>query len=265
MKDKKTILQVANIIALIFTVFINYLANALPLNGKTTAEVSGLYPTLFTPAGVTFAIWGLIYLLLAAFVVYQGRDLLTYRKAGMPFLNQIGWWFVAASFFNIVWIIAWHYEAILLSLVIIIALLLTLIIIYLRLGIGKSVKNRMEKYLVHIPFSIYLGWITIATVANIAVYLVKINWVQSVSAEVFWTVIVILFSTALAITVLLTKKDIFYVLVVLWAFVGIIIKRLSVPAEPRWIIVFALVICILAILAVAYSIFKNNKSLSFLN
>ncbi|MBS3969234.1 MAG: hypothetical protein KGZ94_03835 [Clostridia bacterium] len=265
MKDKKTILQVANIIALILTILINFLANALPINGKTTAEVSGLYPTLFTPAGITFAIWGLIYLLLAAFIVYQGRDLLTYKKVEMPFLSQIGWWFVAASAFNIVWIIAWHYEAILLSLVIIIALLLTLIIIYLKLGIGKSVKNRMEKYLVHIPFSIYLGWITVATAANTAVYLVKINWIQSVSAEVFWTVIVILFSTALAIKVLLAKKDIFYILVILWAFLGIIIKRLSAPGEPKWIIVFTLVICILAILSVVFSIFKDNKRFSFLN
>lgn len=265
MKDKKTSLQVANIIALILTILINFLANWLPINGLTTAEVSELYPTLFTPAGITFGIWGLIYLLLAVFVIYQGRDLLTSKKIAMPFLDQIGWCFVVASAFNIAWIIAWHYQAILLSVIIIIALLLTLIVIYLKLGIGKSVKNKTEKYLVHIPFSIYLGWITIATVANIAVYLVKINWVHSISAEIFWTVIVILFSTALSITVLLTRKDIFYILVILWAFIGIIIKRVSAPAEPRWIIVFTLVLCILAILLVIYSILKEDKRFSFIN
>ena len=260
MKKQKTILQVANIIALTLTIGINTLANSLPINGRTTGEISELYPTLFTPAGITFAIWGVIYFLLGVFVIYQARDLLTKRKEEMPFLDKIGWWFVISSALNIFWIFAWHYERILLSLIMLL-LLLSLFIIYMRLGIGRHLQSIVERFVVHVPFSIYLGWITIATVANVSVYLTYINWLQGGLGEVLWTVAVIIISTVIALLVYLARKDFFYILVVIWAYIGIIMKRLSVTAEPRWLIIFTTVICILAIFTVIYLRSTNNKNL----
>ena len=260
-KMKKN-LQLANLIGFALTVALNILANTLPINGISTGEVSALYPTFFTPAGITFAIWGVIYLLLGLFVIYQARDLLTTRKMDMPFLYKIGWWFAISSMLNIFWILAWHYQQILLSLIIMLALLSSLIIIYTRLGTGKNLKSSLDRFIVHVPFSIYLGWITIATVANISVYLVHINWIQGGLGEVIWTVAVIIISTAIALMVYVTRRDLFYIGVVLWAFMGIIIKRLSVPTEPRWLIIFTIVICVIVIITVVFLRLKNKKYLS---
>jgi len=111
-------------------------------------------------------------------------------------------------------------------------LLGSLLLIYLRLNVGKSEATRAERYFVHLPFSVYLGWITIATIANVTALLVNINWNAWGLGEQFWAVAVIIVGIAIALAVLFTRKDVFYCLVVDWALAGILIERLS-PTEVR--------------------------------
>jgi hypothetical protein len=233
-------LRLVNTAALVLVLAVNALANALPLNGNTTGELSARYPNLFVPAGLTFSIWGLIYLLLVVFVVFQ---LLRRPRRGAvrsSFQRRIGPAFLVSCLANAGWIFAWHYERVLLSLAVMVILLLSLIQIYLRLGIGRPGALRREQILVHLPFSVYLGWITIATIANAAACLVHLRWNRFGLGEPFWTVLMIAAGIALALLALYRRGDIFYALVVDWALLGILLKRLAEDAEPRRAILAAL-------------------------
>jgi hypothetical protein len=226
-------LRLVNAAAFILVLTVNALANALPINARTTGELSALYPNLFVPAGLTFSIWGLIYLLLALFTVYQ---LLFRPRRGAvrsSFQHRIGFAFLVSCLANAGWIFAWHYERVFLSLLIMVLLLLSLIRIYLRLGLGRPGALRREQILVHLPFSVYLGWISIASIANAAAFLVDIRWNRFGRGEPFWTVLMIAAGIALALLALYRRRDIFYALVVDWALLGILLKRLSEDAEPR--------------------------------
>jgi Ca2+/Na+ antiporter len=184
------------------------------------------------PAGLTFAIWGLIYVLLGIFVVYQLIPSVRREAQKVDFVRRIGPLFFISCLANIGWIFAWQYQILPLSLVMMLILLGCLIAIYLRLNVGKSEATKGEKYLVHLPFSVYLGWITIATIANVTALLVDINWKTWGLGEPFWAVAVIIVGIAIALSILFTRKDIYYSLVVDWALLGILIKRLSVTTVP---------------------------------
>jgi hypothetical protein len=225
-------LSILNLVGFLGTIVVNALANILPINNKTTGELSDLYPNLFTPAALTFAIWGLIYVLLAIFVIYPLIPSVRRDAQKVDFVQRIGPLFFISCLANIGWIFAWHYEMVSPSLVMMLILLGCLLAIYLRLNIGKSEAPKAEKYFVHLPFSIYLGWITIATIANVTALLVNINWNAWGLSEQFWAVAVIIVGIAIALSVLFTRKDIFYCLVVDWALLGILIKRLSVTTVP---------------------------------
>jgi hypothetical protein len=240
-KSRLLFLSILNLIGFLGTVIVNGLANALPINNKTTGELSDQYPNLFVPAGLTFSIWGVIYILLAIFVIYG--LVVAIRKDGerSAFIENIGVVFFISCFANIGWIFAWHYEILPLSLVLMLILLGSLITIYLRLRIGKSDSTNTEKYLVHLPFSIYLGWITIATIANVTALLVDINWNTFGLGEPFWAVAVIIVGMAITLSVLITRNDIFYSLVVDWALLGILLKRLADSTPVQSVIVTVIV------------------------
>src|SRR4030042_324851 len=175
-RQKNTLLSILNLIGFLGTLIVNGLASTLPLNNKTTGELSDQYPNLFVPAGLTFSIWGIIYILLAIFVIYQLISAIRKDTQTISFIDKIGVLFFITSIANIGWIFAWHYQVLPLSLILMLILLGTLIAIYLRLGIGQSNATKTEKYMVHLPFSVYLGWITIATIANTTALLVNIKW-----------------------------------------------------------------------------------------
>jgi hypothetical protein len=221
-------LSILNLLGFFGIVLINYLAVTLPLNNKTTGALADQYPNLFVPVGLTFSIWGIIYLLLAIFTVYQ--LVYAFRKdiKNSSFLEKIGYLFFVSCLANFSWIFAWHFERVFLSFLIMLILLLSLIAIYQRLNIGRSAALKSEKYLVHLPFSVYLGWITIATIANATALLVNLNWNRFGLSEPFWTISVIIIGILIALFMLFYRKDIFYSLVVDWALLGILIKRLTV-------------------------------------
>jgi len=235
-------LSILNLLGFLGTVVVNALATILPINGITTGELSDLYPNLFVPAGLTFAIWGLIYVLLGIFVVYPLIPSVRRDAQKVYFVQRIGPLFFISCLANIGWIFAWHYQIVPLSLVFMLILLGCLLAIYLRLNIGKSEATRAEKYLVHLPFSVYLGWITIATIANVTALLVNINWNTWGLGEQFWAVAVIIVGIAIALSVLFTRKDIFYCIVVDWAILGILLKRISPTVEPAQSVVVVTIV-----------------------
>jgi benzodiazapine receptor len=222
--SESRLLRVINVVGFLGVVAVNVMANALPLNGNTTAELSDAYPNLFVPAGYVFSIWGVIYILLLVFTVYQ------FRKWNEDFMGKIGYLFALSCASNIVWIFLWHYEYVLLSLLAMFALLGSLIMIYLKLNIGKSRASREERLYVHLPFSVYLGWITVAPIANVVAALVYINWDGFGLGEVFWTVAMIAVATLLTVVNLVSRGDVVYSLVIIWALAGIVVKQMSIQA-----------------------------------
>jgi hypothetical protein len=236
------ILSILNLLGFLGTVVVNALANILPINNITTGALSDLYPNLFVPAGLTFAIWGLIYVLLGIFVIYPLVPRVRRDPQKVEFVQRIGSLFFISCLANIGWIFAWHYQIVPLSLVLMLILLGCLLAIYVRLNVGKSEATKAEKYFVHVPFSVYLGWITIATIANVTALLVNINWNTWGLGEQFWAVAVIVVGIAIALSALFTRKDIYYSLVVDWALIGILLKRLSVTTVPAQSVVVVTIV-----------------------
>lgn len=217
--------RAANLVALVAVIVINALANTLPLNNLTTGEISDRYPSLFTPAGYVFSIWGLIYLLLAVFVVYQALP----QGRGNPRLERLGYLFVLSCAFNIGWLFSWHYLQIPLSMLLMLGLLITLILCYERLEVGKGVVSRAESLAVRLPFSVYLGWITVATVANVSITLIDLGVTGGWLAP-FWAAVAIFAATLVGLSVLRRRGDVPYVLVLVWAFLGIAAARWGTEA-----------------------------------
>jgi hypothetical protein len=221
------LLQIGYLTAVILTIIVNGLANILPIGGKNTGELSDNIPNLFVPTGITFAIWGVIYVLIILFAIYLVRDLFKKEKTTKPFLEKISYFFILASLANIIWIFLWHYEQILLSLLAMILLFISLLMIYLRLNIGIEKVSMKEKLFVHVPISVYIGWITVATIANVTAVLVTIGWDGFGISEQIWTMLVIIAATIITILILITRKDYAYSAVIIWALIGIYLKRIA--------------------------------------
>jgi translocator protein len=221
-EKKLATVRYANIVFFVLTVIVNGIAGSTTLiGGQNTAAVSNKYPTLITPAGYVFAIWGIIYVLLGVFVVYQSLP----KQRTSEFVGKIGWLFVVSSIINMAWIFVWQSEYLWVSVVLILAYLITLIAIYLRINIGKEKVKIGEKLAVHLPFSVYLGWISIATVANITLTLVAYNWDGFGLAPEIWAIIVATLVLVLTMLMLGIRKDLAYALVVIWALVGISVNQ----------------------------------------
>lgn len=220
-------LKLANIIAFILMVYVNYLSNALPINGHTAGELSDKYINYFVPAGLTFAIWGIIYSWLMVLLGFQIASFFSkyLDKNVSPIVEKIGWLFVISCLLNITWLLAWHYEFVGLSVLIMVCFLATLLYLFLKIGVGKSKVNNLEKWISHAPFSIYLGWISIATIANFTALLVSNQWNGLGFDGVVWAKIMIIIGLVLTVFVVIQRNALFYALVVMWAFYGIHLKR----------------------------------------
>jgi benzodiazapine receptor len=211
------LLKWLNIIAFIAVLIINGLAGSTTLiGGQDTAAVSDNNFTLITPAGYTFAIWGIIYTLLGLFVIYQA---LPSDKSKTT--EKIGWFFILSCIANICWLFLWQFEYLIFSVILMILLFASLLITYLKLDISKSIVSWRERITVQAPFSVYFGWITIATIANISATLVSVGWDGfGISAET-WGILIIIIALLITTLTVLTRKDVAYGLVVIWALIGI--------------------------------------------
>ena len=245
--NKDTQRQFLNIVATVFMLVVNGLANALPLNGHTTGSISDRFAVYFVPAGYVFSIWGVIYVLLLAYTVYQALPSQRQNEA----LRRIGLLPALSSILNGVWIFMWHYELFPLTLVVMAGLLLTLIAIYLRLGIGLAPANAAVRWCLHIPYSVYLGWITVATVANVTQLLFMLNWNGFGLGPVAWAVVMLAVGALITGAMILTRRDIAYTLVIVWAYAGIVVKQSATTAVAGTAAVVAVVALIAIVLVVA--------------
>jgi benzodiazapine receptor len=218
---KDTLRQVLVVVSVLATLVVNVLANALPFNGLTTAEVSEKFKVYFTPAGYVFSIWGLIYIGLIAYAVFQALP----AQKENPRMRRTGYWVALGGLANMVWLPLWHYEQFPATLVAMLVLLVSLIVVYLRLGIGKTSASRAETWAARVPFSIYLGWITVATVANVTDVLYNANWEGFGISARNWMLIILAAVVVISALVSLTRRDIAYALVIVWALAGIAVKQ----------------------------------------
>jgi hypothetical protein len=254
------------IIGVLVTIVINILANTLPLNGMNTGELSDFYPNLFTPAGITFTIWGVIYLLLIWFscsLIY-----LLYRKSSdFAFGQRIGKLLTLASIVNIGWIFSWHWGHVLLSMGFMFILLVTLISLYNHLSVTYGMKQdtddtHMTQFPgwvnlgLKLPVSVYLGWISVATIANMSALLVSWGITNIWPSASFWTIILVVIAFLLGVAALLRNRDAAYALVIAWALFGIFLKRSIVEPRSEAIGLTALVASVLLLAYALYTMIR---------
>jgi hypothetical protein len=235
--------RILTAVSLVVTLVVNILANSLPINGVTTGEVSDRFPILFVPAGYVFSIWGLIYLALILFTVYQ----FTSRGLEEKRIDGIAGWFIAANLFNTAWIFLWHYLQFTLTLIPILGLLISLIVIYLKLGVGREKRPVVSKLLVDTPFSIYLGWATVAVVANVTQVLYVVGWRGAPLSEALWAAIMLVVASIIGLLMIFTRRELAYPLVLVWAFVGIWVKQGNTPLVATTALAAAIVLGVAAV------------------
>jgi hypothetical protein len=249
-QTKRVLLVSLNTAGLALALVMNALANALPLNGRNTGEISDSIPNLFVPAGITFSIWGLIYTLLIILIIYQIRTTAASADPNPP-VDRLGIWFFISCLANAFWIITWHWQLLWASLVIMIILLASLIIMHTRIRrefFEHEIGLRF-KFAVSLPISIYLGWITVATIANITALLVVLEWNRFGLSEEFWTVLMIGIATLVYLLGILVRRDIWFAAVGVWAFAGIYLKRTSLEVDPVESVIIAVIIGMVALSA----------------
>lgn len=263
MNEKTPSTPIKILVAATYVVMIvmNALANILPINGKGTGEVSDSYPNLFAPAGITFSIWGVIYFLLALYVLYQLGVLKSGTRDGnRNLLTRIGIVFSISSIANALWILTWHYDQILLSTVLMLVILVSLI------GINFMTKNAIlsgrERLFIRLPFSVYFGWITVATIANVTTLLVDISWDGFGISESIWTVLILVVGATIGILTMFSFRDMAYGLVFIWAYSGILYKHINPNGFDRayiFVIIAAAISIFLFIMAEGYLFFSKKK------
>lgn len=215
----------ANILTFILTLAVNFLATSLPLNNFTTKEISDSFNIYFVPAGYVFSIWGLIYLCLIGFVVFQSLP----GKRENIHVAKIGPWFAVSNLANALWLVSFHYQQFALAMAFMTVLLVSLITIFLKLDIGKTKAAAAENWLVNVPFSMYLGWITVATIANATQLLYFNKWNGFGISPEIWLMVILFAAVVISALMSLSRRNIPYALVLVWAFTGIAAKFPNVP------------------------------------
>jgi len=251
--SKDSLRQFANLFSVILALTMNVLASALPLNGQNTGEISDRFLVYFVPAGYVFAIWGVIYVGWIAFTVFQ---FLPANKES-PRLRRLGFLFALSGLANAAWLFCWHYNLFGLSVLVMLTLLGLLIASYLRLNVNRTPARGGERWCVDIPFSTYLGWITVATVANVTDWLYWVGWSGWGLAPQVWAVILLGIASLIGLAMALTRRDVAFLLVLVWSFAGIGVKQAAAPlvAYSAW------AAAVVALLLAAYSLMARKLKL----
>ncbi|MEE4286518.1 MAG: hypothetical protein V2I31_10225 [Mariniphaga sp.] len=255
---KRISLLLINTLTLIFALVMNSLQGSEVFNGTTVGEVSAKYETLFTPAGYAFAIWGIIYLLLILFVTYQW--FVWFKRKEDRELKQISWWFAVGNLANGLWVVAWLNEQMGLSVLLILILLFSLIQLTIRLRLEIWDAPLRIIAFVWWPVCIYLGWVIVATVANISVFLVSIGWQGGFLQEQVWTIIMIVAATTIYLLLIKTRNMREAAVVGIWALVAIAVKQWQLNIE---IVIAALTASAILFVTVAVHGFRNRKTSPF--
>ena len=226
---------------------VNGLANALPIFGVRTEDVSRTYDNLFTPAPLTFAIWGVIYALTAGFVLFQAGAFDRVGERSGQVAERAGGWFAAGCVFNAAWMLSWHAKRLGLCVLLMAGLLITLIVLTARLA--PFAEGWKERWLVRAPFSLYMGWITVATIAGMSAWLTQRRWDGWGMAPQAWTVIMLIVGAVIAGWTTLARRDGLCALAVVWGYAGIILRH--VTGEGGFGGAYPAVICTAAVAAAA--------------
>jgi benzodiazapine receptor len=251
---KDTLRQILVVLSILATLVVNLLANALPFNGLSTAEISDRFHVYFVPAGYVFSIWGIIYIGLIAYAIFQALP----SQRENPRLRQIGYPAIVAGLANCIWLFLWHYEQFPLTLVAMLGLLAILILVYMNLGIGQTQISTAETWTVRIPFSVYLGWITVATIANITDVLYFLQWDGFGIGARDWTLILFAAVILIAGLMSLTRRDIAYNLVIVWALIGIAVKQ----AAAKSLVLASLASAVIIVCVLVYSLTRKRQALT---
>lgn len=259
---KKT-LQIANVVALVITIVVNYLSNTGVFAGNTMKTISDKYHNYFTPAGYAFSIWGLIYIGLLAFVIYAGRGLFKKTEDAWPGV-EIGWWFVISCVANSLWVVAWLYDYIGISVVLMIVLLFSLIKIILKTRMELDDLSLEKIAFVWWPFSLYSGWITVALIADLAAYLTKIKWNGFGISEIAWTIIMMIIAGIINLIITWKRNMREFALVGAWALVAIAVSNWNVEKSIAYSAITIAVILFISSSIHAYRNRANNPWKRFL-
>ena len=263
---KNLLLKISNLVAIIATLILNGLSNNTDLFPRTVGELGESRAIFFLPAGYVFAIWGVIYILLIGFVIYQFRPVATENGT----VERVGWWFVLSCIANSAWILLFLYDRVWLSTIAMLVLLGSLLMIYRRMEIGERKVDWQQQWAAHIPFSVYLGWISVATVANFSAALYEADQITSflgIGADI-WAVIMMMVAGVLGFLMLWRKRDIAYALVLVWALVGIYARPFDTPLydildnlNASLVNTGAIVIAVAVALAALVALFQSRTTL----
>lgn len=260
MVNKNIYERMITVIAFLVMIATNAAANLIPLNGVTTSALSNRYPSMLTPAGYTFLIWTIIYLLLFLYVVFQ-LELFDYKsKLVSPISSYIRMFFVLSCLCNSGWIFAWHYRYIALSLVLIITILVCLSFISQYLYTDEL--SLFERICIKIPFTVYFGWITVATIVNTSVLLISVRWSAFGLSASFWTIVAALVILLIATMNFFKNRSMAYAATIIWAYAGILVKHTAKNGfnGKYQAVIIAVIICILILfIEMVCVIFKKNK------
>lgn len=254
-KFMKKTLQILNGIAFVSVIIINYISNIGIIDGKTIGSVSNNIQSLFTPAGYAFSIWGLIYLLLFGFIIYQGRSLFK-KNINDDFINKTGIWFIVSCIANSIWVFLWIYEYTGLSCIFIFLLLFSLLKIVLNNNMQLQKVSISKFIFLHLPFVIYSGWVTVASVANVSSYLTKISWSGFGFSDEFWTITMIIIAVIINTIVVYSRKMYAFALVGAWALAAIGVANETTNSTVAFISFIGAVDLILSVVAIYL---KNRK------
>jgi len=216
------------LLATVAVIGVNAAANIVPINGLNTGEISARYPTGFTPAGWVFSIWGLIYLGLIAFGVFAARV----PPERMARVRSIEPAYLVSCAANAIWIFMWHYGRILESVALMLVLLMSLIVVYVRLQ-STQAASAGERLCVDMPFSLYLGWITTAVLANLAAWFYDIQVYPFDLAMEDWAILTVVTATAIYTAIGVRTRDAIYTAVFAWASLGIVLQTLEISHAVR--------------------------------
>ena len=245
MGNSKFVRQVLVPLATILTIAINLGIDVIRPNGVTTAQISDSFPNFFVPAGYVFAVWGVIYLGLIVYTIYQALN----KHLDNPRLQAITPLYLLSCVCNVAWLFSFHFGVFGLAMVLIVGLLLSLIGCYLRLGTGRTLVSNGEFWGARVPISIYLGWVTVATIANATQFLVFLKWDGFGISQTTWADIMIAVAVIVAALMWLRHRDVAYLLVLVWAIAGIGNKQASVPAVSTVAWIATAIVAILAVAA----------------
>lgn len=224
--SRDSIRQYTNLFSVILALIVNILATTLPLNGQDTGEISDRFQVYFVPAGYVFSIWGVIYMGWIAFILFQFQP----SQKESPRLRRLGYLFALSNLANAAWLFCWHYNQFGLSVLVMLTLLGLLIASYLQLNINRTTVTPVEYWSVDVPFGLYLGWISVATVANISDWLYLVGWNGFGISAQMWAIIMLAVTSLLGLAMALKRRDTAYLVVLVWAIIGIAVKQVSAPS-----------------------------------